>query len=71
MTKENDNLIASDNPIASLSHEQKVQFTSSRHLGDLKTSRHNATEAVRTSEFGIPERAVNTNSSGQSAFYQF
>jgi len=65
MTKENDNSIASDNPIASLSHEQKIQFTSSRYLGDLKTSRHNATEAVRTSEFGIPERAVNTNSSGQ------
>lgn len=65
MTTENDNLIASDNPIASLSHEQKIQFTSSRYLSDLKTSRHNATEAVRTSEFDIPEREVNTNSSGQ------
>lgn len=54
MTKENDNLIASDNPIASLSHEQKIQYMSSRYLGDVKTSRHNATGAVRTSEFDIP-----------------
>ena len=54
MTKENDILIASDNPIASLSHEQKIQFMSSRYLGDVKTSRHNAIDAVRTSEFDIP-----------------
>ena len=65
MTKENENLVASDNPIASLSHDQKIQFTSSRYLSDLKTSRRNATEAVRTSEFDITERDVNTNSSGR------
>ena len=65
MTKENDNLIASDNPIASLSHDQKIQFTSSRYLGDLQTSRRNATEAVRTSEFDITERDVNTNGSSR------
>ncbi|MEK9570970.1 MAG: hypothetical protein VW124_18265 [Paracoccaceae bacterium] len=65
MTKENDNLIASDNPIASLSHDQKIQFTSSRYLGDLPTSRRNATEAVRTSEFDITERDVNTNGSSR------
>ena len=65
MTKENENLIASDNPIASLSHDQKIQFTSSRYLSDLKTSRRNATEAVRTGEFDITERDVNTNRSGR------
>ena len=65
MTKENEILIASDNPIASLSHDQKIQFTSSRYLSDLKTSRRNATEAVRTSEFDITERDVNTNRSGR------
>jgi hypothetical protein len=65
MTKENENLIASDNPIASLSHDQKIQFTSSRYLSDLKTSRRNATEAVRTSEFDITERDVNTNRTGR------
>ena len=65
MTKENENLIASDNPIASLSHDQKIQFTSSRYLSDLKSSRRNATEAVRTSEFDITERDVNTNRTGR------
>ena len=65
MRKENDTLIASDNPIASLSHDQKIQFTSSRYLSDLKTSRRNATEAVRTGEFDITERDVNTNRSGR------
>lgn len=70
MTKENDNLIASDNPVASLSHEQKIQFTSSRYLGDLKAPRHNATEAVRTSEFDIAKGKTNTNSQGQQANYQ-
>jgi hypothetical protein len=65
MTKQYDNLVASDNPIASLSHDQKIQFTSSRYLGDLKTSRRNATEAVRTSEFDITERDVNTNMSNR------
>ena len=60
MSKETDNLIESDNPIASLSHEQKIQFTSSRYLGEIKPARHNASEAVRTSEFDIPEKEVNT-----------
>ena len=65
MTKEKDKLIAGDNPFASLSHDQKIQFTSSRYLGDLPTSRRNATEAVRTSEFDITERDVNTNGSSR------
>ena len=65
MTKDYANLIASDNPIASISHDQKIQFTSSRYLGDLRTSRRNATEAVRTSEFDITERDVNTNRSNR------
>jgi hypothetical protein len=65
MTKENEILIASDNPIASLSHDQKIQFTSSRYLSDLKTSRRNATEAVRTGEFDLTERDVNTKRSNR------
>ena len=65
MTVEHDNSIEGDNPIASLSHDQKIQFTSSRYLSDLKTSRRNATEAVRTGEFDITERDVNTNRSGR------
>ena len=55
MSEETDDLIESDNPIASLSHEQKIQFTSSRYLGDIKSARHNAMEAIRTSEFDIPK----------------
>ena len=65
MTKENEILIASDNPIASLSHDQKIQFTSSRYLSDLKTSRRNATEAVRTGEFDLTERDVNIKRSNR------
>lgn len=65
MPKETDNLIESDNPIASLTHEQKIQFASSRYLGDIKSARPNATEAVRTSEFDIPKKEVNTLNSDQ------
>ena len=65
MSKETDNLIESDNPIASLSHEQKIQFASSRYLGDIKSARHNATEAVRTSEFDIPKKEISSLSSDQ------
>ena len=37
MTDYHDVLIEDDNPIASLSHDQKVQFTKARYLGDLKS----------------------------------
>ncbi len=59
MTDSTDYLIDGDNPIASLSHDQKVQFTTARYLGDLKSSRRNATKAIRTSEFDIPEHELN------------
>ena len=36
MTDDHDDLIEGDNPIASLSHDQKVQFTTARYLGDLE-----------------------------------
>ena len=65
MTDSNDDLIGGDNPIASLSHEQKVQFTTARYLGDLKPSRRNATKAIRTSEFDIPKHELNKDTLGQ------
>ncbi len=37
MTDDHDDLIEGDNPIASLSHDQKVQFTTASYLGDLKS----------------------------------
>jgi len=65
MKKENDNVIESDNPIACLSHDQKIQFTTSRYLGTLKSLRRNATEAVRSSEFDIPKNSINMENSGR------
>ena len=65
MTNDHDNSIEGDNPIASLSHDQKIQFTTARYFGDLKSSRRNATEAIRTSEFDIPKHELNKDNSGQ------
>ena len=65
MTNDHDNSIEGDNPIASLSHDQKIQFTTARYLGDLKSSRRNATKAIRTSEFDIPKHKLNKDTSGQ------
>ena len=65
MTNSKDDLIDGDNPIASLSHDQKVQFTTARYLGDLKPSRRNATKAIRTSEFDIPKHEHNKDIWGQ------
>lgn len=65
MADNKDDLIDGDNPIASLSHDQKLQFTTARYLGDLKSSRRNATKAIRTSEFDIPKHELNKDTSGQ------
>ena len=65
MTDNHDNLIEGENPVASLSHDQKIQFTTARYLGDVKSSRRNAIEAIRTSEFNIPKHAINKNTSGR------
>ena len=65
MTNDHDNSIEGDNPIASLSHDQKIQFTTARYFGDLKSSRRNATKASRTSEFDIPKHELNKDNSGQ------
>ena len=65
MTDNKYDLIDGDNPIASLSYEQKVQFTTARYLGDLKPSRRNATKAIRTSEFDIPKHELNKDTLGQ------
>ena len=65
MNDRNDDLIDGDNPFASLSHDQKVQFTTARYLGDLKSSRRKATKAIRTSEFDIPEHELNKDTWGQ------
>lgn len=64
-TDNHDNSIEGENPIASLSHDQKIQFTTARYLGDVKSSRRNATEAIRTSEFDIPKHVINKNTSGR------
>ena len=65
MNDSNDDLIDGDNPFASLSHDQKVQFTTARYLGDLKPSHRNATKAIRTSEFDIPTHELNKDTWGQ------
>ena len=65
MNDSNDDLIDGDNPFDSLSHDQKVQFTTARYLGDLKSSRRKATKAIRTSEFDIPEHELNKDTWGQ------
>ena len=65
MTNDHDNSIEGDNPIASLSHDQKIQFTTARYFGDLKSSRRNATKAIRTGEFDIPKHELNKDNSGQ------
>ena len=54
--------IEGDNQIASLSHDQKIQFTTARYFGDLRSSRRNATKAIRTSEFDIPKHELNKDS---------
>ena len=65
MNDSNDDLIDGDNPFASLSHDQKVQFTTARYLGDLKPSHRNAIKAIRTSEFDIPKHELNKDTWGQ------
>ena len=65
MSDSNDYAIEGDNPIASLSHDQKIQFTTARYLGDLKSSRRNATKPIHTSEFDIPEHELNRDTWGQ------
>ena len=62
MIDNSDNSIEGDNPIASLSHDQKIQLTTARYFGDLRSSRRNATKAIRTSEFDIPKRELNKDS---------
>ena len=62
MTDDHNNSIEGDNPIASLSHDQKIQFTTARYLGDLNSSRRNATKAIRTSEFDIPKHELKKDS---------
>ena len=65
MTDYHDSSIEGENSIASLSHDQKIQFTTARYLGDVKSSRRNATETILTSEFNIPKHAINKNTSGR------
>ena len=65
MTDRKYDLIHGDNPIASISHDQKVQFTTARYLGDLKPSHRNAIKAIRTSEFDIPKHELNKDIWGQ------
>jgi len=61
MTDEQDDWIEGDNPLVSLSHDQKIQFTTARYFGALKPHRSNATEAIRSSEFDISKLDFNKN----------
>ena len=61
MTDEQENWIDGENPLASLTHDQKIQLTTARYLRDLRPYRSNATEVIRTSEFDIPKRDFNKN----------
>ena len=61
MTDEQENWIDGENPLASLTHDQKIQLTTARYLRDIRPYRGNATEVIRTSEFDIPKRDVNKN----------
>ena len=63
MTDHHDKSIEVKNPIASLSHDQKIKFTPARSLGDVKSSPRNATEAIRASEFDFPKHVINKNTS--------
>ena len=65
MIDNSDNSIEGDNPIASLSHDQKIQFTTARYFSDLRSSRRNATKAIRTGEFDIPKHELKKDTSGQ------
>ena len=46
MNYDHDDSIHGDNPIAILSHDQKIQFTTARYLVNVKWSRSNATQAI-------------------------
>lgn len=61
MTDERENWIAGEKPLASLTHDQKIQLTTARYFRDLRPYRSNATEVIRTSEFDIPKRDLNKN----------
>ena len=61
MTDEQENWIDGENPLASLTHDQKIQLTTARYFRDLRPYRSNATEVIRTSEFDIPKRDFNKN----------
>ncbi len=61
MTDERENWIAGEKPLASLTHDQKIQLTTARYFRDLRPYRSNATEVIRTSEFDIPNRDLNKN----------
>lgn len=70
MTDNHDTSIEGEKPIASLPHDQKIQFTTARYLGDVKSSRRNATEAIRTREFDIPKHVINKNTSGWQVIFR-
>jgi hypothetical protein len=61
MTDEQENWIDGENPLASLTHDQKIQLTTARYLRDIRPYRSKATEVIRTSEFDIPKRDFNKN----------
>ena len=65
MSDNSDEFIQSDNPIANLSHDQKIQFVTARCLSDLRPLKRNATAAIFTSEFDIPKQINNLDNLDQ------
>lgn len=50
-----------DNPITSLSNDQRMLFARDRYLGHLKSHIHNATKAIRTTKNIVaPERLTSS-----------
>ena len=65
MSDKSDELIQSDNPVANLSHDQKIQFVTARCFSDLKPHKQNATTAIFTCEFDIPNHIKDLDTADQ------
>ena len=54
------NLLDGDNPIAALSHEQKIELTTDKYLKNVLAPKMLSRHAVRSCEFDIPfENTIN------------
>jgi hypothetical protein len=59
---DNENLFDGDNPIATLSHEQKIELTTDKYLKNVLAPKMLSRHAVRSCEFDIPfKNTINNN----------